>query len=90
MSNETILKDPGDRVDTGWTWTSWLDSDTISASTWTLPTGITSYSESNTTTETRIWLTGGTHGTDYLIMNQITTAGGRIKQRSIKVMVREQ
>jgi len=90
MSIEVFLKDPSDRTDYGFDWTDWLAGDTISASAWTLPTGLTDYSDSNTTTSTTIWITGGTHGTDYLITNQITTAGARIKQRSIKIMVREQ
>jgi hypothetical protein len=90
MTIQTFLKDPGDRMDYGFDYTDWLDSDTITASTWTLDAGITQYSAANTTTGTTIWLTGGTHGQDYIVTNQITTNGGRIKQTSIKIMVREQ
>jgi len=91
MSIQAFIKDPSARKDYGFDWgTLWLNGDTISASEWILPTGITKFDESNTTTDTTIWLTGGTAGTDYLVTNQITTAGGRIEQRSIKIQVREQ
>jgi len=90
MTIEAFVKDPSDQMDYGFDWSDWLGSDTITASAWTVPTGITNFSTSNTTTTSTIWLTGGTHQTDYLITNQITTAGGRIKQRSFKIMVREQ
>ena len=89
MTNYSFVKDPGDKMDCGFDWTTWLSSDTITASTWTLPTGITQFSATNTTTTTTLWVTGGTHGSDYLVTNQITTAAGRIKQLSIKIMVRE-
>jgi hypothetical protein len=89
MTIEAFNKDPSAKIDTGWDWSAWLGTDTITASSWTVPTGLTSVDESNTTTTTTIWLTGGTHGQDYSLVNQITTAGGRIDQRTIKVQVRE-
>lgn len=90
MSIQSFNKDPQARKDYGFDWSAWLGTDTITASTWTLPSGITSYAESNTTTVATVWLSGGTHGQDYLVTNQITTAGGRIEQRSLKIQVREQ
>jgi hypothetical protein len=54
-----------------------------------VPSGITQYSTSNTTTTATIWLSGGTAGQDYEIVCQITTAGGRIDQRTVKIQVRE-
>lgn len=89
MSIQTFTKDPSARKDYGFDWSEWLDTDTILASTWTLDDGITQYATSNTTTSTTIWLTSGTAGTDYMVVNQITTTGGRIDQRSLKIMVRE-
>lgn len=83
-----FLKDPGDRVDYQIDYSDWLDGDTISASAWTVPDGITNYSSSNDTTTATIWLSSGTHGQDYTLTNQITTAGGRIKQQSFVVKVR--
>ena len=40
---------------------------------------------SNTTTETVQWLAGGTVGAVYQVVNQITTAGGRIAERTIEI-----
>jgi hypothetical protein len=85
-----FIKDPSARKDYQVDWSAFLGSDTITASAWTLQTGITNYSTSNTTTIATIWLTGGTSGEEYLVTNQITTAGGRIEQKSFKIIVREQ
>lgn len=89
MSN-VFVKDPSARKDYQVDWSAWLDSDTISAVAWTVPSGITNYSTSNTTTVATIWLVGGTANADYEVVCQITTAGGRIEQRTIKIQVREQ
>ena len=90
MSNATFIKDPSARLDYQVDWAAWLGADTISSVAWTLDSGITNYSTSNTTTTATIWLSGGTHGQEYLVTCQITTAGGRINQRSFKVVVRDQ
>lgn len=90
MSIKVFNKDPSARKDYGFNWAPWLDGDTISTSTWTLDDGITNYLSTNTATTTTIWLSGGTPGQDYTATNQITTAGGRIEQQSLKIQVREQ
>ena len=87
----TFVKDPSERLDYQEDWSDWLDSDTISSSIWSVPTGLTQYgSATSTTTVATIWLSGGTHGQEYLVTNTVTTAGGRIGERSIKILVREQ
>lgn len=61
-------------------WSSWLDTgETITASVWTVPTGITQTTPapSFTAEQTKIWLTGGTIGESYVILNTITTSTGR-------------
>lgn len=83
-----FLKDPGDREDYTVTYADYLGADTISSVSWDVPSGITNYSTSNTTTTATIWLSGGTHGQDYTVTCQATTAGGRIKQQSFTVKVR--
>lgn len=90
MSTQLFVKDPSARLDYEVNWSAWLDSDTIASVAWTVPSGITNYSTSNTTTAATIWLSGGTHGQEYLVTCQITTTGGRINQRSFKVVVRDQ
>jgi len=83
------LADPNAVLDYVVDWTAWLTTDTITASTWTVGTGITQTTPapSFTTTKATIWLTGGTEGTTYRITNHITTAGGRQNERSFTVQV---
>jgi hypothetical protein len=66
-------------------WSAWLDSDTISTSVWSVDSGLTNVSDSNTTTAATIWLSGGEDGTSYNVRNTITTAGGRTEIRSFKI-----
>jgi hypothetical protein len=63
-------------------------SDTITASSWTVPAGITELSRAFTDTTTIIWLTGGTVG-NYKLINVFSTAGGRTFERALTVKVRE-
>ena len=86
---DSIKKDPGAKLPYGFNWTNWLDGETITASAWTVPTGLTEASNTFDLITTTIWLTGGTAGTDYTVMNQITSSGGKKDQRSIVVYVRD-
>lgn len=85
MSLPQIIKDPDAVLDYGFDWTKWLGSDTISESTWTASAGIT-----KVTPEilpggkiTRVWVNGGTAGTDYTLTNRVVTAGGRTEERTM-------
>ena len=89
---KTFIKDPDAVLDYGFDWSSddWLASgEEIQTSTWTVPAGITKDSDSNTTTTTTIWLSGGSDGTDYVIANKIVTSDGRTDERSFKILCRE-
>jgi hypothetical protein len=86
---QAFEKDPQAVLDYGIDWSDWLGADTISASTWTVPSGITKDSDTNTTTTTTIWLSGGTVDTDYELVNHITTAGAREDDRTITIRVRQ-
>jgi hypothetical protein len=68
-------------------WSEWLDTDLITDSVWTVPTGITVDSEDQAGTSTVIWLSGGTTGRSYALTNRITTAAGRIQDRTILIKV---
>jgi hypothetical protein len=87
----TDEKDPNAVLDYVIDWGSkWLEAgDEISTSIWTVPTGITKDSDSKTTTTTTIWLSGGTDGESYDIVNRIVTTGGRTDDRTITIIVRE-
>jgi hypothetical protein len=89
MSYKIIEKDPNAVLDFGVRWTKWLDTDTISASTWIVPTGLTADSDSFTDTVTTVWLSGGVDGSSYDIVNRITTAAGRVDDRTIRISVVE-
>ena len=87
----TKTKDPNSVLDYVLDWgTFWLEAgDTISASTWTVPAGITKDSDLNTNTTTTIWVSGGTAGEDYNLLNRVVTAGGRTVDRTLRIRVRE-
>jgi hypothetical protein len=82
-------KDPGDILDYAFNWTSWLGaSETISSSTWTAtPTGITIGSNTFTTTQSTVWLSGGVEGSVYYVKNQIVTNQGRTVDRTMTIRV---
>lgn len=88
MSNK-FLKDPNAVLDYQVDWTDWLGSDTITTSTWTVPAGIINDSDSKTTTTTTIWLSGGTAGTSYSLVNHIVTTAGREDDRTIIIQLIE-
>lgn len=90
MAYASITKDPNAVLDYRFNWADWLAEvgDTISASTWTPDTGITKDSSANTTTTATVWLSGGTAGQSYEVVNHITTAGGRQDDRTLLVRVR--
>lgn len=84
-------KDPDALLDHELNWTAWLDGDTIANSEWIVPDGITKdpvKGDTHTDTETVIWLRGGTEGEKYTLTNRITTAAGRIDDRSATVKIR--
>jgi len=89
MAQQYFTKDPNATLDYKIDWSTWLSTDTISSAAWTVPTGLTQVSVSNTTTAATIWLSGGTAGTAYEVICRITTATGRIDDRTIGIEVEE-
>lgn len=83
----TFTKDPNATLDYKVDWEAWLDGDTIATSAWTVPDGLTADADSNTTTSATVWLSGGTEGTTYTVLNRVTTAAGRTDDRSILIRV---
>ena len=86
---QQFTKDPNATLDYQINWSLWLGTDTIVTSTWVVPTGITRVSDSNGTTTTTIWLSGGTVSHDYELTNRIVTAAGRTEDRTITIQLRE-
>lgn len=88
---KTFTKDPAAVLDytVDWDADDWLGSDTITGTPeWTVPSGITQASQSNTTTTATVWLSGGTANTDYDVACKITTTAGRTDERTIRIQVR--
>jgi hypothetical protein len=91
------FKDPNDVADYGLDWYGTtakpgqmlIDADTITASIWIVPDGITRNSDAFDTRTTTIWLSGGTAGETYLLTNRITTAGGRTYDQTARLRVKD-
>lgn len=84
------VKDPNAVLDFTVNWASYLGADTITSDSWIVPTGITVVTETNTTTASTIWLSGGTISEKYGLTNRVVTAGGRVDDRTIYIRVKEQ
>lgn len=85
-------KDPDGKLDYAIDWSAWLvDGDTISSASWTVPTGIIQATPAPSVTagKATIWLSGGTAGTSYPVTCRVTTAAGRIDDRTITIVVRD-
>lgn len=83
-----MLKDPDATLDFEVDWSQWLQaSETITASGWTVPAGLTRVSDTHTGTTATVWLSGGVLGQRYTVTNEITTSGGRIDDRSLHIDV---
>lgn len=85
----TVPKDPSDVADYTMDWANFLGAATISASAFTVQTGITKVQESNTTTTAKVRLSGGTVGGQYTVTCQVTLSTGEVFQRSFEVLVEE-
>jgi hypothetical protein len=85
-----VTKDPEADLDYGFDWTSWLAGDTITTSTWTVPSGsgLSMHSAAIAGNTTLVWLSGGTRSAKgYTVTNHIETAAGRKDDRSMCVVV---
>jgi hypothetical protein len=85
---KTFRKTATEYLDFTIDWTKWLPTgDTITSSSWTVPSGITNGMETNTTILASIWLSSGTLGTTYDLVNSIKTSLGRQADRTIAVQI---
>ena len=89
MANNKFIHDPDAVLDYTVNWETWLDGDTISASSWTLPTGLTEDSNTFGDSIATVWLSGGTVGKRYSIVNHITTAAGREEDQTLIIVCKE-
>ena len=88
--HKTFVKDPDSTLDYTRDWSRWLTTgDTISLSTWSVTGGISITAQSYDTTTATVWIDGGTVGTDCYATNTVTTAEGRIDERTFRILIRE-
>ena len=87
----TFVKDPNATLDFDVDWTLWLNGDTIVASSWTVPAGLTTpFADTFTAAGiAKVWLGGGTVDSAYACVNHITTAGGRQDDRTLTIRVQD-
>lgn len=87
----SIIKDPEAVLDYAVDWGSqWLGVDVIAASSWSVsgPDGDLVVDTSSFTDDiATVWLSGGTLGGKYAVINHITTSEGREDDRTIVVTV---
>lgn len=83
------LKDPDAVLDYRWDWADWLGTDTITAATITVtadgPDASPPVIDGGAVTT---WLTGGSIGAHQATC-RITTAAGRIDERTVRIDIRE-
>lgn len=90
MTQATWIKDPNAVLDWVFDWSDWLAvSETITARTVTVATGLTKDSDSAGTETVTVWLSGGTAGESYSVACRITTSSARIDERTITVRVQQ-
>lgn len=87
-------KDPNEILDYQVNWEKRVQSrrtpdDTIVGSTWIVPDGITKQSDTFSDTTTTIWLSGGTDGQPYTLINRIVTTEGRTMDESVTIKIKE-
>lgn len=94
MALITYTKDSDEVLDFLLSWVARLiDGDVIATSEWIMPTptdgGIVKDSDSKTDTTTTIWVSGGTVGKIYRVVNRVETGGGRIMDQTCLFKIKE-
>ena len=82
-------KDPNATLDYSFDWGPYLTplTDTIVLVEWVLSTGLTKVSQSNTATTATVFVSGGVLDEVETLTCRITTAGGRIDDRTISLNI---
>lgn len=80
------VKDPQEILTYTLNWATEMGSDTISGTpVWTVPTGLTKQSQSNTTTTASITLSSGTEGARYQVLCHVVGSSGQEYERTLWV-----
>ncbi|MGG9998665.1 hypothetical protein ACQU0X_01070 [Pseudovibrio ascidiaceicola] len=77
-------KDPDDKKDYQLDWSRRLSEvETLTSSSWSVPSGLVSSSEAFTDKTSTIWLQGGVADEQYRLTNHVTTSEGREYDQSV-------
>lgn len=82
------FQDPVSTLDYNVDWSSWLNGDTLTSSSWTTHPDVTTTNASFTGTITTVFLSGGTAGKTYKVKNRITTSNGRTEEETFDLTIR--
>ena len=88
---EPFDKDPAAKLDYTVNWADWMAAgDTITGATWSASGGTVTFSgDTHTPTAATTFIEGGTVGDKITVTNRITTAQGRIDERSFIIRIKE-
>lgn len=82
-------KDPDADLPWIFDWTDWLDEgEAITDSDFTPSAGIVIHDPGASSTDTTVWVSGGTVGNVYSLANKITTSQDKIDERTIYIKVK--
>lgn len=85
----SYVKDPNANLDYRWDWSSWLAAgDTIVSHEVTVDGTVVLGTHSNDESSVTAWISGGTDGEKARVTARVTTAQGRIDDRTIVLDVR--
>jgi hypothetical protein len=86
-----FVKDPNANLDYLFDWADWLETgDTITSHDVQVASGdVVIGTHTNTTTSVTVWVSAGTVNTDATVRARVTTAQGRIDDRTITLLIRE-
>ena len=83
-------KDPDEVLDYGFIWTDLMvEGDAITNSEWLSASGINIDSDTHTSDITVVWLSGGAVGDQYDLTNRVTTAAGRVFDRTARIAIKD-
>ena len=83
-------KDPDEVLDYGFIWTDLMvEGDAITDSEWIHASGINIDSDTHTSDITVVWLSGGAVGDQYDLTNRVTTAAGRVFDRTARIAIKD-
>ena len=87
-----MKKDPNAKLPFSVDWSTWLvnENDTIASIEWIVPRGLIKASNPPAQVvdgKATVWLSGGMHRQTYTVTCRITTAGGRVDDRDLEILV---